>query len=454
MGMPTGITQTATNIGNTTTRINGKISDDGGETCEARFRYRRKQLDQLQIGTTSHDLFGLIIKTGDDAVIHFTRQGTSHATDKGKIAKEVYTPSTDSWGVRSDVYVDDTYDCRSIGGGIIGSNIYLFFGRYNYGAATWYDLGYIKSTDLTGTSWGSYTPVAVGGSLTIFVPYGHMAATSTAGTYLQVYYGIVDSTHQIRLFKTTDYGDNWADAGVTIYSGATALTETSIAYIGDSKLIALIRSAGGTYPLYQSQSADDGASWGTNDGDYDDGNVAVTNLHNGGSSDKIPWIIYDSETDEVLALYADRADSYIKLCRVDKDTVFGAETSWPSVILLAHGSIGNAGYGSIVKVSSGRFFYVYGVYVSASDVDTWGGYYEEWVPTEWQNTLETDSTYYEDLIDLEIGVEYEFQTQAQNVGSGEGEWSESDTFETLVGRLLTGAAANTILKDTNSLLVL
>jgi len=38
---PTAITQAASNIEGTSARINGKISDDGGASCEARFRWRK-----------------------------------------------------------------------------------------------------------------------------------------------------------------------------------------------------------------------------------------------------------------------------------------------------------------------------------------------------------------------------------------------------------------------------
>jgi len=39
--VPTAITQVASNIEATTARINGKITDDGGESCEARFRWKK-----------------------------------------------------------------------------------------------------------------------------------------------------------------------------------------------------------------------------------------------------------------------------------------------------------------------------------------------------------------------------------------------------------------------------
>jgi hypothetical protein len=63
--------------------------------------------------------------------------------------------------------------------------------------------------------------------------------------------------------------------------------------------------------------------------------------------------------------------------------------------------------------------------------EEWGEY--DWVTTDWQNTLETDDTYYEDLTGLTANTEYEFQAQARN-SAGEGEWSSSEYFTTLGGQ--------------------
>lgn len=52
-----------------------------------------------------------------------------------------------------------------------------------------------------------------------------------------------------------------------------------------------------------------------------------------------------------------------------------------------------------------------------------------WITTDWQNTLSTNSDYHEDITSLDIGIEYEFQTQARN-SEGEGNWSVSNTFNT------------------------
>jgi len=54
---------------------------------------------------------------------------------------------------------------------------------------------------------------------------------------------------------------------------------------------------------------------------------------------------------------------------------------------------------------------------------------EAWTETSWQNTLETNDTYYEDLTSLDGFTKYEFQTQARN-SQGTGDWSSSLYFRT------------------------
>lgn len=329
-----------------------------------------------QINTSTHDIAGILIKTGADEVIYFCRQGAEHVGNDGKIVKQVYTPSTDSWGSRSDVYTDASYDCRNVAGGMIGTDIYLFFGKYEAVGATWEDIGYIKSTD-GGDSWGSYISLKSQVTEAAYGACGSLVGTGTAGTYLQTWLEATIGTpiYKVKVFKTTDSGANWSTS-VTLYSGTTKYTEACAAYCGNNKLIALIRDNDGGY-VAQTQSKDNGANWGTNDSDYDDENVAITNLGDS-SGVKVPHIHYDSSTDHVIALYADRNDNTIKLSEVDKDIVFGSETSWPSPSEIAP-DIGTTygGYPSMVEVADGLYFYVYIKRIGVGwDVDTWGGYYQ------------------------------------------------------------------------------
>jgi len=57
--------------------------------------------------------------------------------------------------------------------------------------------------------------------------------------------------------------------------------------------------------------------------------------------------------------------------------------------------------------------------------------HEAWTETDWQNSLNTDSTYYEDIASLDALTDYIFQTQAREiVGDNEGAWSDSLYFTT------------------------
>ena len=323
---------------------------------------------KLQIPTSTYDAFGLLIKTGDDEVIYFYRRGTSNEFDKGDVYKCIYTPSTDSWGIPALVYSDGTYDVRNVGGGVIGSHIYLFFERYNCFTSTDIDIGYIKSTDLTGSSWGNYAVIDTS-PLTTGAPYGHIVPTSNSTTFLQPIYGSYDSTHVVEVLKTTDSGDSWS-VGAVIYSGATYWCETCIDYIGDSKMIALARDNAGNY-VGQSMSEDDGENWGTNE-DHDDGVMAYTNLGES-TKKKVPWIIYDSESGKVIAPYMDRYSPYwMKIAEADADTVYADPTGWGDQQLVHTWGNQHCGYPSIVKISSGRYFLVYVAEVSKADGFEWG----------------------------------------------------------------------------------
>ncbi len=182
----------------------------------------------------TYDAFGLLVKTSSDTIIYFAREGTSHIGNDGKIFRQQYTISTNTWGSRTYVYSNGTYDARGVGGGIIGTHIYLFFGLYNATNGTCISMGYMVSTDLTGTTWSAYTPIDVS-PLTAFLPYSHIVQTDDPNTFLQPFYGNTGSTYYVKYFKTTDGGNTWSVGG-TVYSGTTWLDETSIEYIGNGKM--------------------------------------------------------------------------------------------------------------------------------------------------------------------------------------------------------------------------
>ncbi|MEA3357516.1 MAG: sialidase family protein, partial [Patescibacteria group bacterium] len=319
-----------------------------------------------QYGTNSYDAFGILIKTGDDTILHFYRVGTSHANDKGKIVKRTYTISTNSWSSASDVFEDATYDCRSATGGIIGNEIFLFFTRYNHSTDTFVDINYIKSTDLTGTSWGSRVIMTTSTGWR-FNPHSHLESLG-GGTYIQPWFEHNGAgTWHAGFYKTVDSGVNWTN--ITIYSGSTYWGEPSIANIGDNKLIAIFRNVQGGY-LGQATSSDNGDNWSA---------VTATNLGLA-TGDKIPYLIYDAESGNVIAMFHDRGDDKSKVSETDADTVFASASSWNTSEVLDSGFNHN-GYHSIVKIASGKYFYVYSKQMSSADADIWGGEY----PLKWES---------------------------------------------------------------------
>ncbi len=222
-------------------------------------------------------------------------------SNDGKIFEQTYTLSTNTWGSRTYIYSNGTYDARNVGGGIIGTHIYIFFALYNATSNTFISMGYIKSTDLTGTTWGAYTPIDVS-PLTAFTPYSHIVQTDDPNTFLQPFYGNDGAgNYSTKYFKTTDGGSTWSVGG-TIYSGTNWLDETSIEYIGNGKMIALSRMDTSGY-LRQSTSSDNGATWTAE---------SITSLGGTGST-SIPYLFYDSASGNIILIYENRSTGYINI---------------------------------------------------------------------------------------------------------------------------------------------
>ena len=230
-------------------------------------------------------------------------------------------------------------DCSAVTGweGNLGSGY-----EFSLVSNQWIDTGYIKSTDLTGESWGDYTLFPSPG-LNAFSQHGHLVQID-ASTYLLPFYGSWQAPFKTGYYKTTDGGDTWAVSW--IYSGATQYCESSIEYLGNGKLIVIARNET-TYRMGQATSEDSGATWTA---------MADTNLGIA-TGVKIPHTSYDSETDSITCIYTDRGDYGLKISTSYVDDVFSTPTGWAASTLIDEGVI--YGYASLLKIYSDLYFYIY-----------------------------------------------------------------------------------------------
>ncbi|MDP2728987.1 MAG: sialidase family protein, partial [Dehalococcoidales bacterium] len=307
----------------------------------------------VQFNTATWDYYSVLIQTGSDTILHFyTEASTEPAslqTDWLRIIKRTYTISTASWSALSVVYDRAPNLTGNPAGGIIGNNIYIFCVRADWVAGAWknIDFGYIKSTDLTGTTWGDFVPlVTYGDGDTSISAMGHLVHIS-GDTYIISYHHIAGATYSVKMAKTTDAGANWTL--ITVVTGATKWNESSVAYIGSNQLISIMgNESGGT--LGQATSADGGNTWSA---------VSNTNLGVAGAGVKIADVIYDNETNQVIVMFQDRQDSKVKASWEDADIIYASPTAWLTAKDIASNSSAGAGYPSIIKVSTKNYFYVY-----------------------------------------------------------------------------------------------
>jgi hypothetical protein len=334
-------------------------------TVEENYQGKTSSYYNVQnINNNLTNIFGFATKTAQDTITYFYRQGTTHAQDKGDIVMRPYTISSAIWGDASIVYSDPILDCRNAAGGIIDDKIYLFFYRYNYatGSARGCDVGYIVSTDLTGSSWSTYTPLV---NNTRASPYGTLVQDGQSSTWFLGYYAIIGNSSRIRLITTNDNGATWSVRS-TVYNGTTFYSEPAIAFLGNHNLLVLARDDRNG-PLHQFTSNDSGATW------VDSG---ATNLgHNITNRANIPTIQLDGNNIHVL--WADRGISKIMLSTSNVDTVFNDPLLYnvPNEIGFMENirSINKGGYPSTVLLNDGELFYVYGNAIDKYTVDISSG---------------------------------------------------------------------------------
>ena len=318
-------------------------------------------VQNIENGLTN--IFGFAIQTEPDIITYFYRQGTTHAHDKGNLVKRDYSISNGSWSEAYLIYSNPVLDSRNIAGGIIDQKIYLFFYRYNYtwGSARGSDVGYIVSTDLTGSSWSTYVPLV---NNTIGSPYGTLVQKGDSSTWFVGFYSDRGNTSRIRLITTEDNGETWS-VKHTVYNGTIRYAEPSIAYLGNNRMLTVAREDN-FGPLHQFISIDGGENW-TDSGPMNLGTRMIQHAN-------IPSILYNGNT--LYTLWADRGTAKILLSE-SSDEVFNNPMTYNTPVEIGAmtntTAIYKSGYPSQVLLSNGDLFYVYGNAVDDYKVDIMSG---------------------------------------------------------------------------------
>jgi hypothetical protein len=246
--------------------------------------------------SNDHTFSGLLVKTKSGEIIHIFRTDSgntgNHVGNTGAITKRISSDNGKTWSTPQYIYNDEYDDRVSSGGMLDNGDIIVFFGRYNTVSAwtgSFVDYGYIKSTD-GGLTWSNRVCTTCNGQectypLTIFkIPtkQGYFCAT------YQTYY--------IDIRYSSD-GNNWDSVYYKWDYRATQelqITEASISYVGDGKLIGLFRVENTS--VYQTVSKDYGKTWTKPE---------ATSLANGYFC-SFPLNFYDDSVKKVFSIVCDR----------------------------------------------------------------------------------------------------------------------------------------------------
>lgn len=209
-----------------------------------------------------HDSEGVLLQLSTGDILHIFRQdpgsGGDHVGNTGKLVQRTWDSDTETWGSITDFF-NDAYDDRNVHGGVTASGrLVIFFRRYNASTSTTVDNNFMYS-DNDGSTWSSRATLTLGDSEAS--PYGDMIAVPTKG-YMMSF----QNNYYLEVLFSSD-GSTWGDSVVIgdYTSGHEFnLTEAAFAYIGDGKIIGLVRDNLGDEArrmLYQVTSDDYGDTW-------------------------------------------------------------------------------------------------------------------------------------------------------------------------------------------------
>lgn len=303
--------------------------------------------------------FGHAIQVSEDKIFYITRSGTDHLQG-GDVRLIEYTISTDEKAAaRVILSPNASRELRDATAGIIGNNIFVFYTERNPTTGLTTEIGYIKSTDLTGTSWSARVPFAAP-SLDAAIHFGSFVQGENEGEYFMAWYEsmIDNSAFKVHVRRTLDSGATWDT--IQAYSGAGALriTESALVGIGEGKYILYCRINAGGY-MYQMTSSDDCQTWTA---------PVITNI---GSStiESMADVIY--EEGKVMIMVQDRRDGFVKFYIQDAGKAFTTPAGYPTPAYYYFNHnfgtyINKLGYPSILPIKKGVYFLSWAYEISST----------------------------------------------------------------------------------------
>lgn len=279
------------------------------------------------IGTVGrYNAFGTLFATTGSTIKAPYRSGASHLTG-GRVEWDSYNASTKVWNGPTTIYTAPTnQQTGDVKGGVVGGEkIMLFTTRITDvgGTNTFLDFGYLLSTDISGTSWGSFTTLPLPTGVTAYQPYGNLVATNTAGTYYQPAYGLNagGTVYVVWLYKIVYSAGVPTISIIEMYRGSSAIVETCIEHLGSGKYIALGR-VNGRNVLTQMTSSDDGLTWSA---------PTDTNMGTGASGGGTPveqMADVKLVNGTLICLFQNRSTTYLQVGKVAYSGTLPGATAW------------------------------------------------------------------------------------------------------------------------------
>lgn len=250
------------------------------------------------IDGANNDDFAEILPTSASNILEIQyRIGTDRETSAGDIYNITYTTDTDTYGTPALIFEcpNTSLDATNPTPGQIGTTLYSLVNCKDVGNTD--SQLYLGTRTLAGaiSTW-SYSSVYDPSNTAN--GWGRLVPTSNPSTY---FFTISQNSPGVPItqLRTTNSGSSWS-IGPTILASPSTYSEAACAYVPSYGHLCIVRNDSGSKITYI-KSTDDGLTWTA---------PVLTNI-GAATGVKISHLYYDTATNNLLLLYADRSDSIL-----------------------------------------------------------------------------------------------------------------------------------------------